>query len=29
MLSLNISNTYNNIPYKYFLYIFRAKGFPK
>jgi hypothetical protein len=27
ILSLDISGTYNNIPYKYFLHIFRAKGF--
>jgi hypothetical protein len=29
MLSLDISSTYNNIPYNYLLYIFRTKGFLK
>ena len=29
MLSLNISSTYNNIPYKRLLYILRSKGFLK
>ena len=27
MLSLNISSTYNNVPYKRLLYILRVKGF--
>ena len=27
MLSLDISSAYNNIPYNYFLYILRIKGF--
>ena len=27
MLSLDISSAYNNMPYKRFLYILRAKGF--
>ena len=29
ILSLNINSIYNNIPHKYLLYIFRAKGFLK
>jgi len=29
MLSLDISSTYNNIPYKRLLYILRVKGFPE
>jgi len=29
ILSLDISGAYNNIPYKYLLYILRAKGFLK
>jgi hypothetical protein len=29
ILNLNISGTYNNIPYKHLLHILRAKGFPE
>jgi len=29
ILSLDISGTYNNVPHKRLLYIFRVKGFPK
>jgi len=29
ILSLDISDAYNNIPYKRLLYIFRVKGFLK
>jgi hypothetical protein len=27
ILSLDISGAYNNVPYKYLLYILRVKGF--